>query len=343
MMELYRQIAACNPNRNTIVLTVLDGASMGEKALYTDGTLQWESRKDGFFSRLSEDISSLASTGITALAGSRVLCEFPAREQRLVICGGGHVSIPVIRMARMIGCSVTVLEDRPKFADNARRAGADQVICESFEEGLAKIPGDKDTFFVIVTRGHRYDQTCLGLIAQKPHAYIGMIGSRGRTAKVKEALRESGTDPGVLEAVHTPIGLPIGAETPEEIGISIMAEIIQVKNKNRRRGGFTKEILKAVLDESEAGTKKVLATIAARKGSAPREAGTKMLVFRDGRCVGTIGGGCLEADIFQKSLRLMADPHPAPQLYHADMTGQDAEEEGMVCGGIVDVLLEPLF
>ncbi len=343
MMELYRQIADCNPNRKTVVLTVLEGEKTGEKALYTDGVLQWESQSGGFFSHLKEDLSSLDATGIHTLGGCRVLCEFPAREQKLVICGGGHVSIPVIRMARMIGCSVTVLEDRPKFADNARRAGADRVLCESFEEGLAKIPGDADTFFVIVTRGHRYDQTCLGLIAEKPHAYIGMIGSRGRTAKVKEALRESGTDPRVLETVHTPIGLPIGAETPEEIGISIMAEIIQEKNKNRRRGGFTREILKAVLDTSEAETKKVLATIAARKGSAPREAGTKMLVYRDGRCVGTIGGGCLEADIFQKALRMMTEEHPSPVLYHADMTGRDAEDEGMVCGGLVDVLLEPLF
>ena len=68
-----------------------------------------------------------------------------------------------------------------------------------------------------------------------------------------------------------------------------------------------------------------------------------MLVYRDGRCVGTIGGGCLEADIFQKALRMMAEEHPSPVLYHADMTGRDAEDEGMVCGGLVDVLLEPLF
>lgn len=342
MLELYRQIASCNPNRKTHVLTVLDGESAGEKALFSDGSLLWESCRDGFFSRPPEDIASMDTTGIYTLEGCRIFCEFPAREQKLVICGGGHVSIPVIRMARMIGCSVTVLEDRPKFADNARRAGADEVFCEPFEEGLSKIPGDADTYFVIVTRGHRYDQTCLRLIAEKEHAYIGMIGSRRRTAKVKEALRESGTDPEILENVHTPIGLPIGAETPEEIGISIMAEIIQVKNKIRRRGGFTKEILRAILDEGEAETKKVLATIAARKGSAPRETGTKMLVFRDGRTVGTIGGGCLEADIFQKSLRLMESGGSAPVLYQSDMTGRDAEEDGMVCGGIVDVLLEPI-
>ena len=116
---------------------------------------------------------------------------------RFVICGGGHVSIPIIQMGLMIGCHVTVLEDRLKFADHARRAGVHEVICDSFEEGLKRIKGDKDTFFIIVTRGHRYDQVCLENIAKKPHAYIGMIGSRMRVKKVKEAVIEKGCAPEV--------------------------------------------------------------------------------------------------------------------------------------------------
>ena len=160
--------------------------------------------------------------------------------------------------------------------------------------------------------------------------------------KVKQALLEQGADPQVLESVHTPIGLPIGGETPEEIGVSIIAEIIQEKNRSRKRGGFTKEILRAILDEEEKDMKKVLATIVTKKGSSPREAGTKMLVYQDGRTVGTIGGGCLEADIIQRSLRLMSQESLPLVLHHADMTGKDAEDEGMVCGGMVDVLLEVL-
>lgn len=163
-MELYRQIAACSPGCKNQILTVLEGENFGEKALFTDGTLRWESRTGGFFSGIAADVTGLEDTGVFFLSGIRVFCEFTAREQKLVICGGGHVSIPVIRMARMIGCSVTVLEDRPSFAANAERAGADRVICRSFEEGLAEIPGDPDTFFVIVTRGHQHDQTCLRLI-----------------------------------------------------------------------------------------------------------------------------------------------------------------------------------
>lgn len=342
MIELYNLIPSCNPNRRILILTALNGNFAGKKAMFMDGALCWESPGGSFFSQFSEKLPDISSPGIISLENTKVFCEFPAHEPKLVICGGGHVSIPIIQIGRMIGCSVTVLEDRPKFADNARRAGADNVLCEPFEEGLKKIPGGPDTYFVIVTRGHRYDEACLAQIIKKEHAYIGMMGSRIRTAKVKQSLLDQGADSQVLESVHTPIGLPIGGETPEEIGVSIIAEIIQVKNRCHKHGGFTKEILNAVLDEKEKDMKKVLATIVTKKGSSPREAGTKMLIYRDGRTVGTIGGGCLEADIFQAALHLMSQEKLPMKLYHADMTGKHAEEEGMVCGGTVEVLLEIL-
>ena len=91
--------------------------------------------------------------------GERIFQERISRPAKLVICGAGHVSMPIIRIGKMLGFHVTVVEDRPKFADDARRAEADQVYCEPFEDGLAKIKGDTDTWFVIVTRGHRYAHT----------------------------------------------------------------------------------------------------------------------------------------------------------------------------------------
>lgn len=249
------------------------------------------------------------------------------------------MSIPVIQMGKMVGFKVTVLEDRPMFADNARRAGAHEVICESFEEGLKNIEGDEGTFFVIVTRGHRYDQVCLENIVRKKHAYIGMIGSRKRVALVKETVIAGGADPEVVDKVYTPIGLRIGAETPEEISIAIMAEIIEVKNKNKGVGGYPKEIIRSILEEKEE-MHKVLATIVARKGSAPRGVGAKMMIRPDGSCIGTIGGGCVEADIVRRALVMIREQETEPKLCNVDITGRFAEEDGMVCGGIIDVLLE---
>ena len=161
-----------------------------------------------------------------------------------MICGAGHVSIPVIKMAVMMDCEVIVLEDRPMYADHARMAGASQVICEPFEEALDKIQGSADTYFVILTRGHRYDQICLEKIAAKEHAYIGMIGSRRRTALVKQSLAEKGVDQEVLDAVYTPIGLDIGAQTPaaEVMGKSVKQITNMVyRGKERLRGLLERE------------------------------------------------------------------------------------------------------
>ena len=250
--------------------------------------------------------------------------------------------MPLIAMIRMLGCPVTVIDDRPYFADNARRAQATTVYCEPFEEALAKIPGDDDTFFIIVTRGHRYDEACLSAIVRKPHAYIGMIGSRRRVGFVKESVIEGGGDPEVVSSVHTPIGLNIGAQTPEEIAIAIMAEIIQVKNAVRRTGGYPREIVRELCGENAANTTTVLATIVSRKGSAPRDVGTKMLILPDGHAIGTIGGGCVEADVMRRARMMLTSPQDFPpfQLIEVDMTAEAAEDEGMVCGGIIEVLLE---
>ena len=283
--------------------TVLTGADAGMKYLMT--------------SENTEEVSG-------------IFRERVGRTPKLYICGGGHVSIPIIRMGKMLGFNVTVLEDRPKFADHARQAGADQVFCLPFEEALAGIAGDSDSCFVIVTRGHRYDTICLERILAKRYAYVGMMGSRRRTAIVKDQLAQKGVSREVLEGVHTPIGLKIGAQTPEEI--------IQVKNSRQKSGGYSEEMLRAVLEETH--RKMVLATIISRKGSAPRDVGTKMLIREDGSTVDTIGGGCVESEIIQKALLMMRENTPDFAICRVDMTADAAEDEGMVCGGMVEVMME---
>ncbi|MCI8888225.1 MAG: xanthine dehydrogenase [Hungatella sp.] len=338
MLEFYRAISElCSDNRN-IAMTMTDGEDAGEKAVMSDGNLVWRSNEAGCLSHGLPGCDEIGETGIYSTDKGRVFCDVLANEKKVVICGGGHVSIPIIRISRMIGCHVHVLEDRPKFADHARQAGAHEVTCKPFQEGLAEIKGDRDTFFVIVTRGHRYDQICLEAIAKKNHGYIGMIGSRRRVAGVKEAIIERGGDPRVINRIYSPIGLDIGAQTPEEIGVAVMAEIIQVKNRERRSGGYPREILEGILGHEH--VPKVLATIIMRKGSAPRQIGAKMVVMPDGSCVGTIGGGCAESGIVREALSMIRRGDKAVRICHVDMTGDDAEEEGMVCGGVIDVMLE---
>ena len=335
MTAFYEKLRELAPDRETIILTLLDGGGMGEKALLSNGEIVWTSGRDDFFSLHAGEATN--TTGVQKIAGRRVYVERLEREKKIVICGAGHVSIPIIKLGRMIGCRVTCIDDRPSFAGNAKEAGADRVFCDSFENALNAIPGDKDTFFVIVTRGHRWDQECLKIIAAKPHAYIGLMGSRKRVQMVKENLLKAGVPRDVLDSVHTPIGLAIGAETPEEIAVAVMAEIIEVKNRQGRGAGYPEEILEAL---GRPG-RKVLLTLAARRGSAPRSVGTKMLVLSDG-CVGTIGGGCAEARLIQKARDILSGEDFRPQLCPVDLTEEDAAESGMVCGGTMEVLLEVL-
>lgn len=320
MSGFYRQLkeAMKSEQGDIYTETVLRGVHAGEKRILQGNSLQDAGERE-------ED-------------GGDVFRERIGRQPKLIICGAGHVSVPIIKMGKMLGFAVTVLEDRPRFADNARAAGADTVICEAFEKALEGIHGDSDSWFVIVTRGHRYDTICLENILHKTYAYVGMMGSRRRVAIVKDQLEESGISRETLDAVHTPIGLKIGAETPEEIAVSVMAEIIQVKNSREKGGGYSGEMLGVLV--SEEGRKKVVATIVSRKGSAPRSVGTKMLIFEDGTTVDTIGGGCVESEIMQKALLMMRAGEPRFQVCRVDMTSDAAEDEGMVCGGVVEVMME---
>ena len=251
MWELLQKLKELHPESKNSVLTGLTGEALGEKALVSNGKLVWSSVAGGFLEQHDQQIEQLEVNGIALVDGEKIFGEVVGGQKKIVICGGGHVSMPIIQLGRQIGCYVTVLEDRPKFADNARRAGADKVICDTFEAGLEQIPGDSDTFFVIVTRGHVYDRICLESIVRKPHAYIGMMGSRRRVALVKRLLVENGCDQAVLDEVYTPIGLDIGAETPVEIGVAIMAEIIEVKNKKKRTFGYSKDMIRVICDEEK--------------------------------------------------------------------------------------------
>ena len=260
-----------------------------------------------------------------------------ARDEHVVVCGAGHISMPLITLFKMLDMQVTVIDDRPEFAENAKERGADEVLCMPFAEAFSKIEGDEDTYFVVVTRGHRYDTDCVGAALLKKHAYVGMIGSSRHAKIVRETLLKEGISEELIDSIYTPIGLDIGAETPEEIAIAIAAEIIEIKNKKEKNYGFPRDIVNAI---KEAGREPmILATIVDKRGSAPRAAGAKMLVRSDESIVGTIGGGLGENEVIKYAADLLRDGYDGAEIKHIDMIA-GADDDGMVCGGAIDVLLE---
>jgi xanthine dehydrogenase accessory factor len=151
----------------------------------------------------------------------------------LLIVGAGHIALPLAQLGKMCDFDIVVLDDRASFANKERFPMADQVIAAPFEVALRDFPLDEDTYIVLVTRGHQHDVSSLLEVLDRPAAYIGMIGSWRRVHAVFQLLEEEKDIPRERFArVHSPIGLDIGSETPAEIAVSIMAEIITV-----RRGG----------------------------------------------------------------------------------------------------------
>jgi xanthine dehydrogenase accessory factor len=337
-MSLYTEIQSLDKHKTNIVITILNGIHAGEHLLLSDGIEIYKSNDKVDWEPILNHIPLQKKSQTLTINNQMVFYEFIQQNYKVVICGAGHISMSLIRMCRMLNLYVTVIDDRPFFADNARKEGADKVICEPFVEALTNIKGDTGTFFIIVTRGHRYDQVCLEHIIEKENSYIGMIGSKVRVKKVLEYLITLGIAREKLEQVYTPIGLKIGAETPAEIAVAIMAQIIEIKNKNKTSDGYTEEIISCLSNDSSWDLPRALVTIVSRKGSAPREVGTKMIVLADGTMIGTIGGGCVESDIRQEALNCIRQKEC--RLVVSDMTGINAEEEGMVCGGIIELFIE---
>ena len=340
LFEVYKIINENLQQKSNLLATVLEGEAAGPRYFWADGELLGYTGTGEVNEELKTQITETPQSGIYEIEGQKFFIEHLKRQAHLVICGGGHVSQQVIKLAGKVGFHVTVLEDRPYFADRAREAGADLVLCDAFEKSLQGIAGTPDTYFLVVTRGHRFDRACLEQILKKPYAYVGMMASRGRSALLKKQMAGDGFDRKALDEMHTPVGLSIHAETPEEIAISIVAELIQIKNQTKKTAGYDSLLMEYLTGVKEQGQPKVLATIIARRGSAPRSIGTKMLVLGDGRIIGTIGGGCMESEVQHQCLRLLREENEKSRIVCADMTVSQAEDEGMVCGGTIDVFLE---
>ena len=307
-----------------LLATVLEGPSQGERVLLRNTAPVWPEKLPAFWGEHLPALAAVTSSGILKSAGHRIFVERFGAAPRLVVCGGGHVGASVVRLAKLLGLPVTALEDRPEFAEELRQAGADAVLCLPFTEGLAQIPGGQETYFVVVTRAHSCDIACLRSILQKPAAYVGMMGSRKRAALVHTQLAELGLPQERIDALHAPIGLSIGAKTAQEIALSILAEIVSVKNSRQQTAPA------------------VLATIVGRHGSTPREEGSKMLVLPDGSAVGSVGGGIMEYRT-QQLARELLEPGAAPCRLAA-FTTEGASDAAAIaaCGGSMEVFLQRL-
>lgn len=154
-----------------------------------------------------------------------LLIEPVTGKPRIVICGGGHVAQAIARQALLLDFDVTILEDRPEFADPARFGGAAHVLGGHIPDTLASLDFGWSSYIVVATRGHKLDGDCVLSAVRTRARYIGLLGSRRKAVLIAEMLRAEGVSDERIAAIRTPVGLDLGGRTPAEIALSVMAQI----------------------------------------------------------------------------------------------------------------------
>ena len=177
---------------------------------------------------LNDDFAE--ETGLVCGGQMEVFIEPIEASPAVYIFGAGHVGYYLARMAHEAGFGVHVVDDRAAFANIERFPFAASIVVDDIPAWLAQTPLPSTAYAVIVTRGHRNDLDALRALAPRDLRYIGLIGSRAKVSRLYEQLlAETGVDPALLERIHAPIGLDLGAVTPQEIAVSITAELIAVR------------------------------------------------------------------------------------------------------------------
>ncbi len=172
----------------------------------------------------------LKDIGMQCGGGMSVFIEPLVPAPQLLIFGAGHIGACLAQIGKMLEFSVTVVDNRPEFANADRLPWADTIIAEEYAAAIERLVFNARTYVVILTHKHAHDYEVLEKCLNKTWCYLGMIGSRAKVAKVFDQLRAKGVADEIIAKIHSPVGIKIGANTPAEIAISILAEIIQVRS-----------------------------------------------------------------------------------------------------------------
>lgn len=225
----------------------VDGLDSGAKCLVRDGRIVLGSVSDPALEqrivreaaeRLAEERSRLLSLETDSGGQADVFFEVMPSPPKLVVVGAGHIAVPLVKMAKLMDYHVVVVDDRILFANRERFPEADEVVVGDMAETVKDMDITPTTYVVLITRGHKYDEPCLRELLDRPAKYIGMIGSKRRIKACFERFKEEEhISEELISRVYAPIGLDIATETPEEIALGILGEIIKV-----RRGGKARSL-----------------------------------------------------------------------------------------------------
>lgn len=294
------------------------------------------------FPELYRSVRAGETASLTFSAEGRTYIRNLRPGERLILLGAGHISQALCHFAARLGFNVTIVDDRPSFANSSRFPEAAAVICKDFPGAIKELALNSNDYAAVLTRGHRWDADCLRAILPGGFPrYLGMIGSRRRVLALLDLLESEGFPRGDLDRIHAPIGLDINALTVPEIALSIAAQLVACRRQGQPRRGHAEILISEDVDPAlwqrlAADEKpKALLIVYDTSGSTPAAAGAMMMVDRDFNTAGTIGGGCSENAILRDAFRLIGTGQQ--RCFTVDMSNDVAEEEGMVCGGTMKV------
>jgi xanthine dehydrogenase accessory factor len=235
-----------NGRRGWLLTTLIQ--EQGEKVQISRRWVAWEAGFQPLVGASDQAVPSLTGQSTEKylnligpeenIVRSRYLAEFISPPPHLLIAGAGHIGKALTHLGHWLGFEVTVWDDRTELADKELLPEASRVLTGRFKEALDNIRIDRDTYMVLVTRGHASDALVLKEVIRLEAAYIGMIGSRRKTAQMRTYFLENGWATGEeWSKIHAPVGIAIGSETVSEIAVSIAAELIMVRNRKMKQNG----------------------------------------------------------------------------------------------------------
>lgn len=235
-----REIAEAYAGGKPVALATLtrppkgSGLAVGNKVFFRengarDGTLGDEALDKTAWDKARELMPQGKCEYLALPGGAQLFVEAYTTPPHLVLMGGGHISKALAPIARNLGFRIYVLDDRPEFANPQRFPEAEKTIVGSYATGLAELPVNPNTYIVIATRGHRFDDMATEAAARSAAGYVGLIGSKRKSLLIFQTLFRNGVSEERIASIRAPVGLDIGGRMPEEIAISIMAEVLAVR------------------------------------------------------------------------------------------------------------------
>lgn len=325
--ELYRTLSReLAAGRSARLISGCSGTVLGREALAcADGRLL--TTEEDLWERV---LPQLGEDGFCTLEEGDFFAQTMTPAARLILCGSGHIAQALARLAPDLGFSVTVADDRQGLA--GLFGPRVYPYPGQLPQAIERIPVSAGDFYVILTHSHALDEACLRAVLDRPRAYVGMIGSRTKVAAIRSHLLSEGRTEEELDEVYAPIGLEIGAQTPEEIALAIAAQLVQVREGLGLAAGLPFEVIGAFRRPPFA-----VVTLLTKQGSAPRRPGTRMLVLPNGAVRGTIGGGAMETRGVEQALNCLETGESFRGRFSLTPEG------GMLCGGVSDYLIVPVM